>query len=115
MTEAADHLHDFYLNQLRHLEGRIESQEQRIREELEDLEGRLTALADEQRRTGNVMTDSLQRILDRQTKHEPALESIEHVMSTGSVLKWVVIFAVATMAGINTVATGIEALRDWFK
>ena len=115
MTEGTDHLHDFYLSQLRHLEERLENQEQRIRQELEDLEGRMTAIANEQRRTANVMTASLQRILDRQAQNEPALNSLQQLMTTSSALKWVILFAVATLAGVNTIATALEALRDWFK
>lgn len=115
MTNATDRLHEFYLSQLRHLEERIEDQDRRITEELADIETRLNAHCEETRRASMIMTTSLQRILDQQAKHEPALTNIEHVMTTGSVLKWVVIFAVATMAGINTIATGIEIIRDWFK
>lgn len=66
--------------------------------------------------TGVEMTEirlQLQHIVDWQKSAEPALKSIQTVMSAGVAMRWIVLFVVGELAAVGTLATAVEAIKRW--
>ena len=83
------------MDRLRHVETRLEAHENVVGGEMTEI--RL----------------QLQRIVDWQQSADPALKSIQSVMSAGIALRWIVLFVVSVLAAVSTLATAVEAIRRW--
>lgn len=93
-----------YQERLAHLESRLEGLEQRVDEELVETKAVM-----------RTMTAQVQKIIDYQHRHEPAMDSFESVVKAGLVLRWIILFVVGTLAAIGTTATAWEAIQKWIK
>lgn len=100
---------------LAHLETKLDDLEEWVRIELKDMETMHEKEWNEQRQVLNLMTRNVQRILDRQAQHEPAMNAMEKVIHSGMVMRWIILFVVTSMAAIGTGATAWDVIRGLFK
>lgn len=96
---------------LAHLETKLEELEEWVQRELKDMEELHKREWTEQRQVLNLMTRNVQKILDRQQEHEPAMKSLEKVIQSGMVMRWIVLFVITTLAAIGTGATAWDAIK----
>ncbi len=96
---------------LAHLETKLEELEEWVQRELKDMEELHKREWNEQRQVLNLMTRNVQKILDRQQEHEPAMKSLEKVIQSGMVMRWIVLFVITTLAAIGTGATAWDAIK----
>ena len=104
-----------YTGRLAHLETQLETLEEWVRKELKEMEETNELEWHEQRQVLNLMTRNVQRILDKQAMHEPAMEALEKVIHSGMVMRWVILFVVTTLAAIGTGATAWDAIKGFLK
>lgn len=100
---------------LAHLETKLDDLEDWVQRELKDMEILHEKEWSEQRQVLNLMTRNVQRILDRQAQHEPAMKAMEKVIHSGMVMRWVILFVVTSLAAIGTAATAWDAIRGLLK
>lgn len=96
---------------LAHLETKLEELEDWVQRELKDMEELHKLEWNEQRQVLNLMTRNVQKILDRQQEQEPAMKSLEKVIQSGMVMRWIVLFVITTLAAIGTGATAWDAIK----
>lgn len=102
-------------DRIAHLEIKLEELEDWVRIELKDMEVMHEREWSEQRQVLNLMTRNVQRILDRQVQHEPAMEALEKVIQSGMLMRWIVLFVVTALAAIGTGATAWDAIKGLLK
>ncbi|MCO5763750.1 MAG: hypothetical protein NHG36_19990 [Chromatiaceae bacterium] len=111
MRREIDRIHT---DRLVHLETKLETLEEWVRRELQTMEDVHEREWNEQRQVLNLMTRNVQKILDRQAEHEPAMEALEKVIQSGMVMRWIVLFVITTLAAIGTGATAWDAIKGIF-
>ena len=100
---------------LQHLETKLDDLEEWVRKELKEIDETNEREWNEQRQVLNMMTRNVQRILDRQSQHEPAMDAMEKVIHSGMVMRWIILFVVTALAAIGTGATAWDAIKGLLK
>ena len=100
---------------LTHLENRIDRVDEKVKEELNQLEDRLNNKFSENSRRLSDLSMNVQSILDNQSRREPALEALESVIRSGIVMKWILVAIVTTLGAIAAIPAAIVALKGLFK
>lgn len=100
---------------LQHLETKLDDLEEWVRKELKEIDETNEREWNEQRQVLNLMTRNVQRILDRQSQHEPAMDAMEKVIHSGMVMRWIILFVVTALAAIGTGATAWDAIKGLLK
>jgi hypothetical protein len=103
------------LEKLAHIETRLEKIEDDVRDELSDLRVTMDGRVADNREAMAHMAHSLQRIIDQQSRHEPALTKLESVIGISMAMKWIMAMALVALGAIATTGSALDAIRAWFR
>ena len=96
-----------FVEHVARLESRVEM--------LEQVDEKLRIEMDELRELIRETAATSKRILDSQDVYTPTLDSINRLIDAGLVLRWIVLFTIASLAAIGTAATAWDTIRSWIK
>ena len=57
----------------------------------------------------------LNSLIEMQQNYKPLLDSFSKVVSAGIVFRWMIIFAIGTLAAIGTMSTAVEVIQKWIR
>lgn len=103
-----------YAQRLLRVEERLETIETTLTRQLHDLDRRMGTEWQELRRAIDRLTDSMQDVAKKQAAQAPAMETLNVVVQSGVVLRWMILAVVGALGALATVATAWEGIRKWF-
>jgi hypothetical protein len=86
-----------------------------LEKELDDLESRVIKEIAGMKLDMHTIKLDMKAMLSGISAHEPTMQSLEHIVGAGMVLRWIVIFIVGTLGAIGTAALAWESVNKWFR
>lgn len=103
-----------YAQRLQRVEDRLETIETTMTRQLHDLDRRMVTEWQELRRSIDRLADSMKDLSDKQNAQAPAMETLNVMVQSGMVLRWMILVVVGALGALATVATAWEGVRKWF-
>lgn len=103
-----------YAQRLQRVEDRLETIETTMTRQLHDLDRRMGTEWQELRRSIDRLADSMKDLSEKQKAQAPAMETLNVMVQSGMVLRWMILAVVGLLGALATVATAWEGVRKWF-